>query len=346
MLVSSTHRIPALDGVRGLAALAVVLTHTHVVQTGWIGVDLFFVLSGFLITGILLDRKYSSTTSARAFFTAFYVRRSLRIWPVAWLGLIVVFVIEPRFGLLPATPFREQLFYWTFVSNWWIWPRSEAAWNVSHYWSLAIEEQFYLIWAWVIWSAPKSSIKPIAFSMLIMGLTCRLAISLIHLPLQVGHTYETFTFVRLDGLAVGVLLAVLAREGGGLQARQRLAWIFGAIGLGAFILFQRTTVALEFAYVIQYTALCVFCGAAMLLIIANPESLVARLLSTPPLRYLGKISYATYVFHLPIALYMFKNGAGTLWTTAVTVTATLILASLSWHFFESPLLGLHSRQPP
>ena len=157
-------RNKALDGVRGLALLIVVVhntawisgtsnhftfkLYTSAAAAGWAGVQLFFVLSGFLITGILLDTQHAPN-----YFRRFYVRRTLRIFPLYFLMLAVaVFVVAPlqRDSSWAQSVHSYQWTYWLYVSNW-TEPFGYSVHGLSHLWSLAVEEQFYLIWPLVVW---------------------------------------------------------------------------------------------------------------------------------------------------------------------------------------------------
>src|SRR6185503_19750329 len=160
---ASRSHVPSLDGIRGLA-IAIVLVHngtfilhgSHatlpkvaaaVAAAGWLGVQLFFVLSGFLITGILLDSR-----TRPQFFRTFYTRRTLRIFPLYYAFLASALFIVPLLANVPdwhATALRNQVFYWTYTSNW-ANPLGYAIPGLSHFWSLAVEEQFYLFWPVVV----------------------------------------------------------------------------------------------------------------------------------------------------------------------------------------------------
>ena len=158
--VSLPARLPTLDGLRAIAVLLVVPHNLNLIATygspdlfvaavhrGWIGVQLFFVLSGFLITGILLDAR-----DAPDYYRSFFVRRVLRIFPLYYATLLVLFVLLPAFGLLPSSFRRDpmvELSYWAYFSNWYG-PFHQGPEAVSHFWSLAIEEQFYLLWPFAI----------------------------------------------------------------------------------------------------------------------------------------------------------------------------------------------------
>lgn len=133
--------IPGLDGLRTLAVSLVLATHLYGLSWGWGGVDLFFVLSGFLITGILLESREAPFWP---YWRAFLLRRTLRILPLAYVTLAIVF-------LAYQTAWREQWWWWAYLSNWRLSPRTIGGSSVTHFWSLAIEEQFYLVWPIMVW---------------------------------------------------------------------------------------------------------------------------------------------------------------------------------------------------
>src|SRR5439155_6239195 len=207
-------KIPQLDAVRGVAILLVILHNERSVfpslhlerlfANGWMGVDLFFVLSGFLITGILLD----STPSDRD-VTNFYARRCLRIWPLYYALLVFMFVIVPRLRPSDAhTVFDKSSPWWAyplFLQNVLIPSPTNAAGPLAVTWSLAIEEQFYLVWPWVVRYASRAEIRRLA--LLVIGLSPALRLYL------AGHDVNLYTnvFCRLDGLMAGALLALLIR---------------------------------------------------------------------------------------------------------------------------------------
>src|SRR5687767_2907742 len=169
--------IPALDGLRGIAIILVMLHHftyyrpnsgidaqiASVLFFGWAGVDLFFVLSGFLITGILLD-----TRDSKRYFSTFYARRTLRIFPLYYLVLLLAFVVLPKFpalhpvllGQVGPVDLPPQWPYWLYLTNFSI---ADGGWVhgwVDVAWSLAIEEQFYLVWPLMIWLCPPRLVAP------------------------------------------------------------------------------------------------------------------------------------------------------------------------------------------
>jgi peptidoglycan/LPS O-acetylase OafA/YrhL len=195
-------RIPELDGIRGIAVLLVIIHHSvanytplatwekvvcQAVGIGWSGVDLFFVLSGFLISGILIDSRESPR-----YFTSFYARRVLRIFPLYFGYLLGFFcLIKPfaaifpfpevaKWSLLPAT---EQLWYWSYLSNW----RSGLGHDISfltHFWSLAIEEQFYMVWPLVVFFASRKALLRICIGIVVLAVTMRTGLELVRVQIQ------------------------------------------------------------------------------------------------------------------------------------------------------------------
>ncbi len=207
-------RIPQLDGLRGAAILGVLLFHLlphyeaiaalfprpllSAIRLGQTGVDLFFVLSGFLITGILIDSRDRSDR-----WTTFFARRSLRIFPLYFLTLFIVFVILPDF-LKMRTLSQYQIWAWLYVCN--IGYTFGYCPDFGHLWSLAVEEQFYLVWPFCVWSV--RSHRGVA---ILSGMTMLLAVATRIVALQAEVFPAFFTLCRLDSLAAGALVAALVR---------------------------------------------------------------------------------------------------------------------------------------
>lgn len=186
--VSSRH-VVALDGLRGLAVLFVILYHVNStawgttfldrivrapLKIGWAGVDLFFVLSGFLITGILLDTRESPN-----YFRSFYARRALRIFPLYYLVLTASLLITrftPALNYVLPIP-HDRIFYFVYLNNWW--PLLRDTWHaniIGHFWSLAVEEQFYLLWSLCVFLVSPKLLKPVAAVGILSALAIRLAL--------------------------------------------------------------------------------------------------------------------------------------------------------------------------
>ena len=208
-------RIPQLDALRGIAILVVMfhneggvfpsLQLSRVFASGWMGVDLFFVLSGFLITGILLDAKGSA-----GFFRNFYARRCLRIWPLYYAVVLFMFVGVPllRPGLTSMI-FERSSPWWAYplyLQNFLIPHSSGAIGPLGVTWSLAIEEQFYLIWPLVVRYLSTARLRVLCLAVIAVSPFVRLLLSTEHVDLY------TDIFSRLDGLMWGAFVAALVRE--------------------------------------------------------------------------------------------------------------------------------------
>src|SRR5213594_1167134 len=216
-------KIPQLDGIRGVAILVVIIHNSgrfpRLFANGWMGVDLFFVLSGFLITGILLDTKESE-----GYFKNFYIRRCLRIWPLYYSLLLSMFVLVPL--LRPSEAhivFEKSSPWWAyplFLQNFLIPISTNAAGPLAITWSLAIEEQFYLVWAVVVRYCSSAQVRRFAIAVLCLSPALRFYLSL--------HQVDLYTnvFCRLDGLMAGAFLALVVRGDNFRPARFVIrAWI-------------------------------------------------------------------------------------------------------------------------
>jgi peptidoglycan/LPS O-acetylase OafA/YrhL len=309
---SSTGHLPALDGIRGLAIVWVVLHNTadplpptlhgasHVlaflVHPGWIGVQLFFALSGFLITGILLD-----TQRAANYFLGFYAKRALRILPLYYTVLILLLIVVPNLQrgptLLHATP-KEQLSLWLFIVNW----THVAPDGFAHFWSLAIEEQFYWFWPFIVHRLSARRLFTACLSIAMVALVIR---GIMVFGGASSWTVYTATTSRLDALALGGAGACLLRIP---AARAWLASRLTAVNLAALALFV-IGVPITRAYdtdsirceIFGYTLLALCCATLVTTAAAGDEqarpTILARVLCWAPLRSCGKYSYAIYIFH-------------------------------------------------
>jgi peptidoglycan/LPS O-acetylase OafA/YrhL len=324
-------RVPELDAIRGLAAVSVVIFHLWFLgQMQDVGslavlqfaVDMFFILSGLLITSIILRHG-----DKRGFLLNFYMRRSLRIWPIYYLALLTVAVVV-RF--LPSRPSLGWLpFYLTFtqnIQNYWFAP-APAPDYLGHFWTLAIEEQFYLFWPALLLLLGRRWLIPLCMALLAMSLGARLA-----------GFHEKILIARCDGFAMGGLLAYLSHIGTPQQyPRQwRLACgVMLAVALVALVVTWRvrplhlTFINLTFASVL----------GLVLGLIGHP---IVAPLRDRRLVYLGVISYGLYLYH-PMLFSLFDT-LGRHWLLDVLkVAALLALASLSWTFIERPILRLKDR---
>jgi peptidoglycan/LPS O-acetylase OafA/YrhL len=378
----SGRHIPALDGLRGLAILLVILYHhtlmrqetlfdrvyVNLARLGWSGVDLFFVLSGFLITGILYDSKGS-----RHYFRNFYVRRTLRIFPlyyaVVFFSLIVLPRAWPAWGLTQldrsAMEDRSQAWYWLYLQNF-LFARDE---NLGHpalavSWSLAIEEQFYLVWPVVVSLLSRRHLIWTCGALILTALSLR--IWMVSAGVHPTTIY-VLPFNRMDALATGALLALLVRgEGMGPRllfwARQlwpaALLLVLGIWYLDGPLDNRDATGPLMQA--VGYSALAWLFGSLLVLALdPQPRAFVPRVFTWPLLRAFGKYSYALYLFHVPVRRIFrdtwfpvdsFPTWLGSplpgqlLFYFAATAPA-FILAWLSWHLYEKQALKLRRLFP-
>jgi peptidoglycan/LPS O-acetylase OafA/YrhL len=334
--------IPELQGLRGIAVLAVIFYHCHprLVGTwiygpslwGWAGVNLFFVLSGFLITSILLESRHKPR-----YFRNFYGRRVLRIWPVYVLVLVVVYLEAPWFigptigEAIRTAPWWAYLFFLQNLVHIALPPA------LGPTWSLAIEEQYYFLWAPLVRVLRRSWM-----------LTAALLAAIVASPLIRHANFQwmtpTNTLIHLDGIAWGSLLAVGLHR---LRLRRR-TWI--ALGLAGLIggWWAAATVAGGTAWL--DSALAVAFAGAMLASIAstgarNPLNLA---LAHGPLAYFGRISYGMYMIHISVFIFfgwfdlkMDRYGiAGNLAVVAFRLAMTAAAATVLWYAFESQILKL------
>jgi len=334
--------IPELQGLRGIAVLAVVLYHSHPLfeETwfyqaslwGWAGVNLFFVLSGFLITSILLEAR-----GRPRYFRNFYGRRALRIWPVYLLVLAICYAKSDWFVGMPAGQAIRNAPWWAyvlFVQNLF---RLNLPAAIGPTWSLAIEEQYYFVWAPVV----RVLERPWTLGAALGG---ALVISPLFRMSHFSWITPTHTLTHLDGIATGSLLAL------GLYslALSRRTWLAIAIAgmLAGFC--AAGTVAGGTAWL--DTALSAGFGGTVLAAIASTEARnpVSALLRRGPLAYLGKISYGVYMVHIMVFIYfgwfdqrMNAYGvAGSMAVVAFRLGAAAAVASLLWYGFESRILRL------
>jgi len=365
--------VPALDGVRGLAILVVMVGHftlgfnphygfesgmLTVIQTGWWGVDLFFVLSGFLITGILLDAKGSTH-----YFRNFYVRRVLRIFPLYYGFLFAFFIVAPMFSPpKPGGPFEgwreSQGWFWTYMSNYQLlFPQWVRPYPLTHFWTLAVEEQFYLFWPAIVLITSRKGLVRVCIGCLIGSLLFRISLHWAGLNSGIGYRV---TPARLDTLAVGAMLAVLVRDPAWWpKVRSYARVVIPASVLGLFALSIPTRGMAQSGIEMQTAGypLLAFLSAALIVIAIDPSRRATRLsrfFQTRAMRILGKYSYALYVFHLPLAFALNRFGfgvqsfpriadseiPGAIAFTVICMTGSLVIALLSWNLYEKHFLKL------
>jgi peptidoglycan/LPS O-acetylase OafA/YrhL len=378
--------VPALDGVRGLAIALVFARHLSLVPwfrlsssatdrgiaavagAGWIGVDLFFVLSGFLITGVLLhDRDRAAPMTAK--LGRFYWRRTLRIMPLYYVACAVLFFVVPALPYFRAQPeiamlHQSEPWYWLYGVNI-LDVVHGGAWtpfNTGHFWSLAVEEQFYLVWPLVVLATSRKTLLRIVVGLIVAGPFIRLA-CIAFLGGGGPSAAYTLSLARVDVLGLGALLAVMYRGDGGWWTRvQTLAPWCSAAALATFVLIAATRgVDASHDPVMQtigYSAVALGMGSlvARLLRVDRPAPPLGRLFSAQPLRTLGKYSYCLYIVHYPLMAVMDLAWAHVhippvlgsqlpSWTAygMVLAASSFGIAWVSWRVLESPMLALKDR---
>lgn len=373
-VLHSSRHLPTLDGLRGIAILAVLAMHFGIMtplnafdrfvyavgRNGWIGVDLFFVLSGFLITGILLDSRGRAGA-----LRAFYARRFLRIFPLYYGLLVAIFVVAPLLvgGALWLEKLRpDQLWHWLYLTNV---LAASGTWpdvpHIGHLWSLAIEEQFYLVWPFAVLFLPQRRLVPLCLGMLGISLVARVAMVFAKLsPIAV----YTLTFTRWDGLAVGALIAILARRPGGMERLERWSLPVLAVGAAACVgIFAAEPYRSHYGVATQttgYLVLALTFGALLVQAVRAPAgSRLERALRDSRLRFFGRYSYGIYVLHGPLlgalaALGVTPKLLPAVWGSAIpgqlvfasiALSLTTAAALASWTVWEKPFLSLKRHFP-
>lgn len=365
--IHSSRRIPELDGLRGLAIGLVLVWHyfgfpldpqlpggafvRQSLSLTWSGVDLFFVLSGFLIGGILLDHR-----EAPRYFQSFYARRVCRIFPLYFGWLLVsltVLAVVPRFaeGPVAAGLFSDPVPAWCYV----IFGQNYAMARLGDFgspwlgvtWSLAIEEQFYLLLPLLIRFLPPRRLPVYLGSLALLA-----PVSLVLLGHEGGMRGYVSTHHRLDSLMLGVLLAWALRRDGGLRwARAHRPHLYGILavlvaGAAWMSSLRELPVAL---YPFLYSWMALLYGSLLVLAVTEERGPVAALTRLRALRWLGGLAYGVYIFHLPVQHvlhWLIRDQVPRLHAPAdfaVTLAAlavTLGIAVLSWHRFEKPILEI------
>ena len=363
--------IPALDGLRGLAIILVLVLHfgspsgfpllargaignaiDRVFYAGWAGVDLFFVLSGFLISSILL-----STRDDDGYFGRFYSRRALRIFPVHYVALALGFFVLPY--LAPAYAPRllqdaahGQVWFWTYTSNIALASGILADGGVfGHFWTLAIEEQYYLVWPTVVRFCSRRTLLAVAIGMIAVALLVRIAA--LWLGLGWAWAYR-MTIARVDGFGVGAVIAALVLDERASRRLFRLA-PYGVAATGAALAFEfwrvpRFYPSTPSVITWDHSLLAVMSGWLVVLALGSsaPSWMRSRWLG-----WFGMYSYGIYVWHWPLqrvlaivqsgpmaSNVMFGSGIAILLTG---VAGSCALGWISYIVIERPFLRLKGR---
>ncbi|MGH7602671.1 MAG: acyltransferase family protein [Gemmatimonadaceae bacterium] len=363
--------ILALDGLRGIAILLVVAAHfvsnlritadgwaapaVALAHAGWTGVDLFFVLSGFLITGILIEARGSPS-----YFKSFYARRVLRIVPAYYGFLIAIFLVLPALHLGAGANYmlarQHQRWYWLHLTNVMMAVGElpgRGPYPSTLFWSLAVEEQFYLLWPAVVAFAPARALRKICIGGVVLCVSLRIIGALSGVSLL---TLSVLPVTRGDTLFMGGLLAIEYRRHG-LERYRTLA---KAAGIASLV----TLVALGIRYreldymdagtaMFGSIAIMGLCSSGLVLGVTSPNRFVTATLQSSSLRFFGRYSYAIYIVHTAVLAgldhYRPFSGLPKLGGYALPAQAawalcyvgfSTALAILSWHLVEKHFLRL------
>jgi peptidoglycan/LPS O-acetylase OafA/YrhL len=342
MIDSKKHigRIPQLDGLRAVAVLLVFTFHHSLIRSGWVGVDIFFVLSGFLITGIL-----RRDTANPAYWTSFYAKRATRILPPLLAVVIAVLLTLQHFrwGYLGYVLFASNIVELT--------PYALAP--LGALWSLAIEEHFYFAWPLAVKKLQWSALLKVSLAIVLLSPLLRGVATLIfHSYLGVNHNWNSPIFLltpfRLDGLASGALLSLLLEHDEMTSTLKRWSAPVCVTTFGVFFAlelwlsgFRRTTDSVLFNSLgYSLVVLGSFCLVSFLVL--KPASILAKLLAWAPFVFIGTISYGCYLFQAPVKMAMHQLLAPSTPATVffvVDAIATVILASTSFYLMEKPIIG-------
>lgn len=356
------NRIRGFDGLRAIAVLLVFLQHKAGIGPGYLGVWIFFVLSGYLITGILREQRARIETGASTYvqeLKTFLLRRSLRIFPAYYLvlGILSLFVTA---GILPSEYRAGLPYHFAYLSNIWIgfihesWPGP-----FSHFWSLAVEEQFYLLLAPLLLALPARRHWPLCFAIVLTGMASLWILKAAGSSniLIYTHPLANFWLLALGGVGS------LAQAGAGTKWRGAILQRYAALPLFAGVFFlsfagshwqdQPVPVYVSSHFLIGLSMAGLVCWVAW-----HQQSLLTRVLEIRWLAALGRISYGFYLFHALVpspsqsdrVADLFGADGVPAWVRYTdlpfTFTVTVVLALLSWRLIEKPMLRLREARPP
>jgi peptidoglycan/LPS O-acetylase OafA/YrhL len=362
-------RIPELDGIRGMAIFLVLYQHfvvnaitdwsnpllRHLAKSGiqaWSGVDLFFVLSGFLIGGILLDARGSEN-----YFRTFYLRRVFRILPIYFVicgAYFALCAVVPGIKANYAAPLPWYI-YASFLQNFWL---AHHPWNtfLDHSWSLAVEEQFYLTLPAIIWFTPRRALWKVISALAIAGVAVR-CIGFVHYYPAWRTAARVLVICRADSLLLGVLAALVVRNERALGILTGRKWLLRGMASASFV-FVAVSISKQWGMTsdamctVGYTVNAVLYASVLLIAVTAPASIFARLFRLKALRWMGTIAYCLYLVHLDIQVPVYRlfgyarpqlTTAYDLLPLAAAVAASLLVSHLSWKYFESAMVGVGHR---
>lgn len=362
-------RVWALDGLRGIALVMMLVIHAReavsyipvdwirfLIKKFWISIDIFFVLSGFLITAILLAAR-----ERPRYFRNFYVRRALRIFPAYYVTLLILllatYLFDPQYL---GRVLEDMPRHVVFLQNWWValYGAESFGYGLTHTWSMGVEEQFYLLWPVLIWFTPASRVQHLCILVIVAVLSLKILLWTLAVP---GLNAYVWTPARMDALAAGALIATLRPS----QIEKLIPlgqWVFygGLLSLAIFSQINLGTLHKSFTEFFWGTSLTILTTTTLIFLIkAGTLHRVWRvLLEIKLLQWLGKHSYSIYLLHVPFLLIarsqMLKYleslgifGAHVALAHELLIYAlAILLGYLMSRFIEKPALDLRHRLAP
>jgi peptidoglycan/LPS O-acetylase OafA/YrhL len=349
--------IPFLDGIRGLAIIFVLAYHCFpdifLTKIGWIGVDLFFVLSGFLITGILVSSKEKPF-----YFKNFFIRRSLRIFPLYYLFLILMFFVIPflKSDLLGDFSYNRdhQIFFWLYIQNWLFSLEGlPDNFSLNHLWSLGVEEQFYLFWPFIIYFTPQRKLIFVSVLLIFSSIGFRYFGHLLGFVFPYKYVH---IFSRMDVLVMGALVFLMLKDYPKLIGKLALpVFILSFLVVVVYSVVNRALYSWNLEAVYSFIGLSFASFLAIACLNYKYSSLIRKCLDKNTLKWFGKYSYGIYIYHYPlyfIGLEFFipilnkigivSNLAGII-NGLTCILITCVISYFSFQYFEVKFLALKDR---
>ena len=322
--------------MRGIAILLVVFYHNFGFVKyfffGWLGVDLFFVLSGFLITDILLK-----TVNKQGYFKNFYAKRVLRIFPLYYLSLIIFLVVLPGIKGFPLDfdfYADHQWWYWTYLQNWFLifYDVGNTSTAIQHYWSLAVEEQFYIVWPLVIFIVRKPKLLLTIAGFLLLAVICT-RLYMWTIQIKDLNYFGLYTYTRIDGICIGSMLAILQFMRSTFINRYftGLVLLLAALNFVFYFINKAYNFSYPYLAIVGYTTFAVLFAIIVHEVIQGNNKFLNRILNIRLLRFFGKISYGLYIFHWPVYLILYDwmdkkvRAATTLSENSLAILVSILL---------------------
>lgn len=343
-----------LDSLRAIAVLMVVLHHympnakIGSLSFGYYGVDLFFTISGFLITSILLNQKLSNKSFSKI-LKNFYIRRTLRIFPIYFLFLFLLLFLQ-YFDKVKCWESNQMIYYFTYTSNLLFFKTGFQNFLVNHLWSLGVEEQFYLFWPWFVLIVKKEHLLYYILSFITIGIFTNVLGSIYGVT-----TIRFLPFSNFHTLGIGILLAYLVQSENIIMNYVRIYIdVLFVAGLALFFLnffvFQNLFQPGWYQTIINEIVVIYFTSILVFRFTTDFNGPVKSVVNAKYLVFIGKISYGIYIYHKVIPSFLssflyligYKLDSGYMYFF-ICIFVTLIIAVASWYCIEKPILQLKNK---